>query len=163
MVDVIKKTPKVLWGLNKLLHIKVLDYIWHLKNITLPKPHQPHWSKFRCLSQSLVCSPLAWSLCHHLVSKTKVNTRSVQRVSSHVKIETFIEQDTRYKKHCTQDNGVSVPFEAGTLGPHTILPISISCLILFSWISSMVWNLFLFKGDFSFGKSQKLKGTKPGL
>ena len=29
-------------------------------------------------------------------------TRSVQKVSSHViwKIETFIEEDTRYKKHC---------------------------------------------------------------
>ena len=29
--------------------------------------------------------------------------RSVQKVSSHVlsKIETFIEEDTRYKKHCT--------------------------------------------------------------
>ena len=27
----------------------------------------------------------------------------------------------------------------------------------------MFWNLFPFKGDFSFGKSQKLKGTKSGL
>ena len=34
--------------------------------------------------------------------------------------------------------------------------ITISCPVLFSWISSMVWNLFPFKGDFSFGKSQKL-------
>ena len=27
----------------------------------------------------------------------------------------------------------------------------------------MVWNLFLFKGDFSFRKSQKFQGTKSGL
>ena len=90
---------------------------------------------------------------------------SVQKVSSHVlwKIETFIEEDTRYKKHYTQDNDSSVPFKVGTSGPHTLLPIAISCTIIFSWISLMVWNLFLFKGDFGFGKSQKLRGTKFGL
>ena len=38
------------------------------------------------------------------------------------KIETFIEEDTRYKKHCTQDNDTSVPFKVGALGPHTVLP-----------------------------------------
>ena len=69
----------------------------------------------------------------------------------------------RCKKHCTQDNDVSVPLKVGTLGPHTILPIVISCPIVFSWISLMVWNLFPFKGDFSFGKSQKLQGAKSGL
>ena len=41
--------------------------------------------------------------------------------------------------------------------------IVISCPILFSWISSMVWNLFPFKGDFNFGKSQKSQGIKSGL
>ena len=76
----------------------------------------------------------------------------------------------RYKKHCTQDNDTSVPFKVGTLGPHTVLPASlplfktlwkpfvdilVSCPIAFSWISSMFWYLFPFKGDFSFGKSQK--------
>ena len=35
------------------------------------------------------------------------------------KIEPFIEEDTRYKKHCTQDNDTSVPFKVGTLGPHS--------------------------------------------
>ena len=35
--------------------------------------------------------------------------------------------------------------------------------IAFSWISSMVWNLFYFKGEFSFGESQKSQGAKSGL
>ena len=78
------------------------------------------------------------------------------------KIETFIKEDTGYKKHCTQDNDVSVPFKVGTLGPHTVLPVPISCPIVFSWISWAVWNLFPFKGHFSFGKSQKSQGTKSG-
>ena len=47
-----------------------------------------------------------------------VHMRSVQKVSSHVigKIETFIEEDTRYKKHCTWDSDTSVPFKVGFLG-----------------------------------------------
>ena len=59
---------------------------------------------------------------------------SAPKVSSHViwKIETFIEEDTRYKKHCAQGNDISVPFKVGTMGPHTIFPIAISCLALFS-------------------------------
>ena len=69
----------------------------------------------------------------------------------------------RYKIHCTKDNDASVPFKVGTLGPHTVLPITISCPLLFSWISLMAWNLLPFKGDFSFGKSQKSQGTKSGL
>ena len=69
----------------------------------------------------------------------------------------------RYKKHCTQDDDTSVPLKAGTLGPHTVLPITISCPVIFSCISLMAWNLFSFKGDFSFGKSQKSQGAKSGL
>ena len=42
-----------------------------------------------------------------------------------MKIETFTEEDTRYKKHCTQDSNASVPFKVGTLGSHTLLPIAI--------------------------------------
>ena len=79
------------------------------------------------------------------------------------KRETFIEEDTRYKQHYTQDNDPSVHFKVGTLGPHTILPIIINYPNIFSWISSKVWNLFPFKGDFSFRKSQKSQGTKSGL
>ena len=91
-------------------------------------------------------------------------TRSVQKVSSHViwKIETFIEEGTRYKKHCTQDNDASVPFKIGTLEPHTV-PVAISCPVVFSWISLTIWNLFPFRGDFSFGKRSKSQGTKLGL
>ena len=64
---------------------------------------------------------------------------SAHKLSSHViwKTETFIEEDTRYKNHCTQDNDASVPFKVGTSGPHTGLPIAISCPIVFSWISSI--------------------------
>ena len=36
--------------------------------------------------------------------------------------------------------------------------ITISCPVVFSWISSTVWNLFPFKSDFSLGKSQKFTG-----
>ena len=42
--------------------------------------------------------------------------------------------------------------------PHSS-PVIINCPIIFSWISSMVWNLFPFKGGFSFGKSQKSQAT----
>ena len=77
-----------------------------------------------------------------------------------VKIETFTEEDTKYKKHCTQNNDASVPFKVGTLVPHTVPPITISWPIIFSWFSSMVWNLFPLKGDFSFWKSQKSQGAK---
>ena len=68
----------------------------------------------------------------------------------------------RYKKHCTQDNYTVVPFKVGTLGPHIVLPITIICPVVFSWISSMVWNLFPFKGDFSFGKSRSHRAPNMG-
>ena len=32
-----------------------------------------------------------------------------------LKIQTLIEEDTRYKKHCTQDNDIS-PLQSGPLG-----------------------------------------------
>ena len=102
-------------------------------------------------------------VCFYVLERAAM--RSFQKVSSHVlwKIETFIEEDTRYKKHCTKDKDASVPFKVGTLGPYTVLPITISCPIIFPWISLMVWNLFLFKCDFRLGKSQKSQGTKSGL
>ena len=68
---------------------------------------------------------------------------SVQKVCSHVirKIETFIEEDTRYKKQCTQDNATSVPVKVGTLGPHTVLLIAISCPFIFSWLKDSLKSL----------------------
>ena len=45
----------------------------------------------------------------------------------------------------------------------SFLGIAFSCLIVFSWISLTVWNLFPFKGDFSLGKNQKSQGSKSGL
>ena len=60
---------------------------------------------------------------------------------------TFTGEDKRYKKHCTQDNDALVLFKVGILGPHTVLPIATSCPVIFSWISSTVWNLFPFKGE----------------
>ena len=87
--------------------------------------------------------------------------RCVQKVSSQVlwKINIYWR---RYKKHCTQDNDASIPFKGGTLGPHTVLPVAISCPIVFSLISSTVWNLFPFKGDFSFGKSRSHRAQNMG-
>ena len=40
--------------------------------------------------------------------------RSVHKVSSHAIWKIFIEEDTRYKKHCTQDNDTSAPFKVMT-------------------------------------------------
>ena len=84
-----------------------------------------------------------------LEQKISLSTRSVHKVSSHA---------TQKKRHLLkkiQDTKntvyISVPFKVGTLGAHTVLPITISCPVVFSWISSTVWNLFPFKGDFSFG------------
>ena len=93
--------------------------------------------------------------------------RSVQKVSSHViwKIETFIEEDTRYKIQETLYIGqwcLSLPQNshmgtAHSSSTHHQLP---HCIFR---ISLVVWNLFPFKGDFSFSKSQKLQGAKSGL
>ena len=54
--------------------------------------------------------------------------RSVQKVFSQVlwKIQIF-EEDTRYKEHrhhYPMCNDASIPFKVGTLGPHTVLPIT---------------------------------------
>ena len=97
--------------------------------------------------------------------------RSVQKVSSHVIWNRKIHNNMNNrkilkiqdKKHCTQDNDASVPFKVGTLRLYTVLQIAISCPVIFSCTSLMVWNLFSFKGDFSFGKIQKSQGAKSGL
>ena len=88
--------------------------------------------------------------------------RSVQKIYSLLiwKNRNIYEEDTKYKKHCTWNNDASVPFKVGTLGSHTILPITISCSVVLSWISLIVWNLFPFGGDFSFGKKTEVTGRQ---
>ena len=81
---------------------------------------------------------------------------------SNIKKDTFIEEDTRYKRQCAKDNGASVPIKLGTLEPHTVLPISISYTVIFSWISLIVWNFFPFKGGFNFGKSPNFRAPNLG-
>ena len=150
----------------------IMYYIWNLLSNWMSSPafkkaytafKKKFWSLFSATWKNekgkLKC-------CNKVLQCFKQNTLwSVQKVSNHAiwNIETFIEEDTRYKKHCAWDNDAPVPFKVGTLGPHTVLPVSISCPVLFSWISSTVWNLFPVKGDFSFRKSQNLQGTKFGL
>ena len=68
----------------------------------------------------------------------------------------------RYKKHCTKDNDSWVPFKVGTLGPHTVLPITLGSSVIFSLILLIVWNLFPFKGDFSFGKARSHRAPNLG-
>ena len=80
----------------------------------------------------------------------------------------------RYKQHCIQDNDISVPFKVGTLGPHTVLPASLplfkTLCKIFCWNCPQLPhhtflnlidgpNLFPFKSDFSFEKSQKSQGN----
>ena len=55
------------------------------------------------------------------------------------------------------------PLPGRYLGTSHSSPSTISHPVVFSWISLTIWNLFSFKGDFSFGKSQKLQGVKSGL
>ena len=138
-----------------------------------PKPLRTHWKPLN--SRRELHLTAFWQFCVNSSSYLPdsflgihmlcLYSRSIQKISSHIiwKTETFIEGDTRYKQHCTKGNDTSIPFNVGTLGPYTVLPIAISCPIVFSWISSTVWNLFPLKGDFSFGKSQKSQGAKSGV
>ena len=86
---------------------------------------------------------------------------SVQKVFSRVlwKIEAFIEEDTRNIVHRTMTLG---PLQSRHLGTSHSSPNRHQLPIIFSWISSMVWNLFPFKGDFSFGKARSHRGPNLG-
>ena len=69
----------------------------------------------RCLDpHSYLCA----GICHYDTHRPCICTRSLQKVCSHAigKLETFTEEDIRYKKHCTEGNDISVPFKVGTLG-----------------------------------------------
>ena len=76
----------------------------------------------------------------------------------------------RYKKHCTEDNDTSLPFKVGTLGPHTVLPIAISCPMGFSWLSwseiSSFKKMILVLGEARSHRAPNLGchgGESPGL
>ena len=45
---------------------------------------------------------------------------------------TFIKEDTRYMKHYREDNDASAPFKLRTLEPYRVLPVAISCPVVFS-------------------------------
>ena len=72
-----------------------------------------------------------------------VHMRSVQKVSSH----DLWKADMHWRRYKIQETlyvgwWYLSPFQSRHLGPHTILPVTISSPVVFSWISSMVWNLF---------------------
>ena len=90
--------------------------------------------------------------------------RSVQKVSSHVGWK----RDIYWRRYGIQETVDIGQWLLGYLqhrhlGTSYCPPYVISCSVMFSWISLMIWNQFPFKGDFSFRKSQKLQGTKYGL
>ena len=64
--------------------------------------------------------------------------RPVQRVPRHVLWKTDIYWK-RYKKHCIQDNGISVSFKVGTLGPHAVLPAA--SLLLYKTLQNSLLEL----------------------
>ena len=68
-------------------------------------------------------------------------------------------QDTRSIVHRTM---MPQSPQSRYLGTSHSSPITISCPIIFSWISLTDWNLLPFKGDYSFGKSQKPQGPNLG-
>ena len=77
-------------------------------------------------------------------------------------METLTEEATRYKKLYTGQWSLS-PHQSRQLGTSHSSPSHHQLLCCIFLISLTVWNFFPFKGDFSFGKSQKLQGKKFGL
>ena len=91
-----------------------------------------------------VLKPVLFTYHGHLSTSIQLNHIVISEkykvcpeVSSHMlqNTETFIEEDTRYKKHCTQEDDASVPFQSRHLTqvnltyvrfqPHTVLPASL--------------------------------------
>ena len=104
--------------------------------------------------------------------------RSVQKVSSHArsKRETFIKEGTRNIVHRTMmpqspskcrhlwtSEFSQHLFHCSKCSAKSFVGITISCPIVFSCMSLMVWNLFPFKGGFNFGKSHKSQSAKSEL
>ena len=72
-------------------------------------------------------------------------------------------QDARNVLYIEQWHFSPLQSRPHTLGPHTVFSMAISCPVIFYCISSMVWNLFSFKGDFSFGRNKKSQDAIFGL
>ena len=89
---------------------------------------------------------------HHVIHHPLLESFDCTNLCKHMQLVVYVSFDMY----------TSVPFKVDTLEPHTVLSITISCPIIFSWISSVVWNFFSFKGAFSLGKSQKLQGPNLG-
>ena len=93
----------------------------------------------------------------------QVYMKSVQKVSSHIiwKIETFIEEDTRYKKQCVHGTMIPLsPLQSRHLGTSHNSPNHHQLPTMFSWISTTIWNLFLlpFQRLFSFWEKAEVTG-----
>ena len=115
----------------------------------LPKPKRKKTRKMG----TLVLYEIRPYICIHIVCTEGIYPCNMER-------ETFTKENTRDIIHRIM---TSQSLRVGTLEPHAVLPVTISCPVIFFWISSMVWNLSPFKGDFSFGTSQKSQGAKSGL
>ena len=156
------------------VHVTIQNMLF----ILLLKVHEiePLGALSGLLLVSLTCAyPLCVSVCMHAWARVcmcvhgwmdacipvyKVCPESIQPCIW--KQETFTEEDTRYKKHYTGQWQLS-PLQSRHLGtshnpPNHHQP---SRSIFLNLINSL--NLFPFKGDFSFGKSQKLQDAKSWL
>ena len=76
-------------------------------------------------------------------------------------------RDVYWKRYKTQETlyigqWCLSPFKVGTLGPHTVFPVTISCLIVFSWISRLSEISFLWKVSLLLKKGRNLRAPNLG-
>ena len=76
--------------------------------------------------------------------------------------QTWAEEDTGYKEHCTQDSDTSVPFKAGPLGPHTVLQLPSAALLYFSESHQWSETSSLSKVILVLGKARSLRAPNLG-
>ena len=88
---------------------------------------------------------------HHVIHHPLLESFDCANLCKHMQLVVYVSFDIY----------TSVPFKVDTLEPHTVLPIAISCPVVFSWISLMIWNLFPFKVIVVWGKARSC--TVPNL